>query len=290
MAEKVFLPGGIKERLEDLRNRRKLTLKEVAEKTGIDYSTLSRIENGNVKKVGDDVLLKLARFFGVSTDFLLGITDVPDKKNYTIEELGLTSDAARNLYTGSVNNRVINLLLAHPDFGTLTNRIADYLDDTLAAGIAAQNQLYDSVSDLMMRIGKEEKSLRQAATTQAKEAKALRRKLYADELAQIETLFKSILSSIKIETLFKSILSSIKKEHPTGKPEAAKAMTKDAFDKMRSDLTKGGSAAEILKVQPEQITAYLAESMSIMDGVSEEMKENLSRTLLPFFKKPGKSG
>ena len=277
MAEMDYLPGGIRERMEDLRNRRKLTLKEVSEKTGTDYSTLSRIENGNVKKVGDDVLLKLARFFGVSTDFLLGITNVPDKKNYTIEELGLTPEAARNLYTGAIENRVINLLLVHPDFATLTNRIADYLDDRMAAGIAAQNQLYDSVSELMMRIGKEEKALRQAATTQAKEAKALRRKLYADELAQIETLFKSILSSIK-------------KEHSTGKPEAAKAMTKDAFDKMRSELTKGGSAAEILKVQPEQITAYLAESMSIMDGVTEEMKENLSRSLLPFFKKPGKSG
>ena len=94
MAEMDYLPGGIRERMEDLRNRRKLTLKEVAEKTGIDYSTLSRIENGNVKKVGDDVLLKLARFFGVSTDFLFVFTNVPDKKNYTIEELGLTSDAA----------------------------------------------------------------------------------------------------------------------------------------------------------------------------------------------------
>ena len=208
---------------------------------------------------------------------MLGITNVPDKKNYTIEELGLTPEAARNLYNGAIENRVINLLLAHPDFATLTNRIADYLDDRMAAGIAAQNQLYDSVSELMMRIGKEEKALRQAATAQAKEAKALRRKLYADELAQIDTLFKSILSSIK-------------KEHLTGKPEAAKAMTKDAFEKMRSELTKGGAAAEILKVQPEQITAYLAESMSIMDGVSEEMKENLSRSFLPFFKKPGKSG
>ena len=37
MAEMDYLPGGIKERLEDLRNRRKLTLKEVSEKTGIDY-------------------------------------------------------------------------------------------------------------------------------------------------------------------------------------------------------------------------------------------------------------
>ena len=62
MAEMEYLPGGIRERMEDLRNRRKLTLKEVSEKTGIDYSTLSRIENGNVKKVGDD--LKSVRIGG----------------------------------------------------------------------------------------------------------------------------------------------------------------------------------------------------------------------------------
>lgn len=276
MAEKVFLPGGIKERLEDLRNRRKLTLKELSEKSGVDYSTLSRIENGNVKKVGDDVLLKLARFFGVSTDFLLGITNVPDKKNYTIEELGLTPDAARNLYTGAVDSCVINLLLAHPDFGTLTNRIADYLDDTMAAGIAAQNQFYDSVSDLMTKIGKEDKTRRQAAITQAKEARSLRRKLYADELAQIESLFKGILSSIK-------------KSAPTGKTEIAKAMTKEAFDRMVSEVTKGGSVVEVLKVEPEEITRLIAQSLAITNGASEEEKALVAKTLLPFFPK-GKTG
>ena len=276
MAEMDYLPGGLKERLEDLRNRRKLTLKELSEKTGIDYSTLSRIENGNVKKVGDDVLLKLARFFGVSTDFLLGITNVPDKKNYTIEELGLTPEAARNLYTGAVDNRVINLLLAQPEFGSLTNRIADYLDDTMAAGIAAQNQLYDSVSDPMTRIGREDKTRRQAAITQAKEAKSLRRKLYADELAQIESLFKGILSSIK-------------KSAPTGKTEKAKAMTKEAFDHMVSELTKGGSIVEILKVEPEQITALIAKGLAIANDASEEEQELVAKTLLPFFPR-GKTG
>ena len=276
MAEEVYLPGGIKERLEDLRNRRKLTLKELSEKTGVDYSTLSRIENGNVKKIGDDVLLKLARFFGVSTDFLLGITNVPDKKNYTIEELGLTPDAARNLYTGAVDNRVIDLLLAHPDFGTLTNRIADYLDDTMAAGIAAQNQFYDSVSDLMTKIGKEDKTRRQAAITQAKEARSLRRKLYADELAQIESLFKGILSSIK-------------KSAPTGKTEIAKAMTKEAFDHMVSEVTKGGSVVEVLKVEPEEITRLIAQGLAITNDASEEEQELVAKTLLPFFPR-GKTG
>lgn len=270
MEESEYLPGGIRERLADLRNRQKLTLKELAERTEIDYSTLSRIENGNVKKVGDDVLRRLSRFFNVSADFLLGITDVTDKKNYTIEELGLTPESARSLYSGRVDSRVINLLLSHPDFTVLTNRIADYLDDTMAAGIAAQNQLYESVSSLMMRIGKEDKSLRQAAVTQAKEARSLQKKLYVDELSQIESLLRSILTSIKKETR-------------TGRTEAAKAMTKQGFDKMVSELTKGGSAAEILKVQPEQIAALLAESFAAMDGVSEEMKANLSKAMLPLF-------
>ena len=116
MAEKVILPGGLEERMEDLRNRRKITLKELSEKTGFDCSTLSRIENENVKTVGDDVLRKLARFFGVSADSLLGVTDVPDKKNYTIEALGLQPEAARYLYTGAADSRVIDLLLAHPGF------------------------------------------------------------------------------------------------------------------------------------------------------------------------------
>lgn len=275
MAETVFLPGGLNERLEDLRNGRKLTLKDLSEKTGVDISTLSRIENGQVRKVGDDVLLKLAKYFGVSTDFLLGLTDIPDKKNYTIEELGLSPQAARNLYTGTVDNRVINLLLEHPDFSTLTLRIADYLNDTMAAGLAAQNQIYDSVSDLMRRIGSEEKKYRQAATTYAKEAKSLRRKLYADELAQIEALFRSLIASIK-------------KANPTGKPEASMAMTKVAFDKMVSELTRGGSTAEIMQVQPEEITDLLVQNLSSMDGVTDDMKADLSKALLPLFTKKGK--
>ena len=84
MDEKVFLPGTIGERMKDLRTARGITIKELAEKAGLDYSTLSRIENGKIQKVADDVVLMLAKFFNVSTDFLLGLTNIPDKKNYPI--------------------------------------------------------------------------------------------------------------------------------------------------------------------------------------------------------------
>ena len=42
----------------------------------------------------------------MSTDFLLGETNIPDRKNYDIAELGLSVEAAKNLYTGRVNTDV----------------------------------------------------------------------------------------------------------------------------------------------------------------------------------------
>ena len=77
-------------------------------------------------------VLKIARLFNVSTDFLLGETNIPDRKNYDIAELGLSVEAAKNLYTGRVNTEVVNLLLENARFAELTYRIAQYFDDTFA--------------------------------------------------------------------------------------------------------------------------------------------------------------
>ena len=69
--------------------------------------------------------------FNVSTDFLLGETNIPDRKNYDIAELGLSVEAAKSLYTGRVNTEVVNLLLENARFAELTYRIAQYFDDTV---------------------------------------------------------------------------------------------------------------------------------------------------------------
>ena len=53
-------------------------------------------------------VLKIARLFNVSTDFLLGETNIPDRKNYDIAELGLSVEAAKNLYTGRVNTEAVS--------------------------------------------------------------------------------------------------------------------------------------------------------------------------------------
>ena len=61
-------------RLKELRKEKKLTQKELAEKTDIPYRTLQRWENGE-SQIKPEKAEKLANFFGVSIAHLLGYDD-----------------------------------------------------------------------------------------------------------------------------------------------------------------------------------------------------------------------
>ena len=56
----------------------------------------------------------------MSHGLYLGTDRNPGKKNYDISELGLSVEAAKNLYTGKVNNDVVNRLLENPRFAMVT--------------------------------------------------------------------------------------------------------------------------------------------------------------------------
>ena len=74
-------------RIRDLREDRDLRQSDVANATGIDQKTISNYETG---KTNPDsfAIIKLAEFFGVSTDYLLGV----EKANFD-----LVSDAEKKL-------------------------------------------------------------------------------------------------------------------------------------------------------------------------------------------------
>lgn len=57
------------DRLKELRFKRKLTLIEVANSTGVSKSALSRMENGETKGTVD-ALLALANLYNVSVDYI----------------------------------------------------------------------------------------------------------------------------------------------------------------------------------------------------------------------------
>lgn len=62
-------------RLKELRKEKKLTQKELAEKTDIPYRTLQRWENGETD-IKSDAATKLADFFGVHEPYLLGYSPI----------------------------------------------------------------------------------------------------------------------------------------------------------------------------------------------------------------------
>lgn len=63
-------------RLKTLRLQRRLSQKEVASVLNISQQQYSRIEKEDVK-INADKLIKLAKLFNTSIDYILGLTDNP---------------------------------------------------------------------------------------------------------------------------------------------------------------------------------------------------------------------
>lgn len=71
------------ERLKALRHEKKLTQEQLADKMELVKSSISSYEN-NTKYPSIEVLIKLCQYFGVSSDYLLGLSD---KLEYEVSEL-----------------------------------------------------------------------------------------------------------------------------------------------------------------------------------------------------------
>lgn len=88
--EQVYLPGKIRDCIQNLMKSRKVTQAELAARIGCSESSLSRFISGKTDKLGDENIIRIARVFNVSTDFLLGEVDVSGRLNCDISELGLS--------------------------------------------------------------------------------------------------------------------------------------------------------------------------------------------------------
>lgn len=68
-------------RIKQLREKHNLTLKQVAHGAGIDFTTLSKYENGVVKTGKSETWKKLADYFGVSISYLQNIDNYFDNQD-----------------------------------------------------------------------------------------------------------------------------------------------------------------------------------------------------------------
>lgn len=176
---------------------RDISQTNLAQELGIDKSTLSRFLTEKTNKLSSDCLVAIAGYFGVSTDFLLGLTNIATRKNYDIEALGLSASAAANLAQGRVRQEVVSQLLENLKFAELTQQIALYQQGFLASGVAAQNQFYSSMSSLLLEHGKAHPEDRDAAKEAVQQIQAFKRPIYADEVDSMTRSFRQILSEMK---------------------------------------------------------------------------------------------
>ena len=137
----------VQERLKDLRVEKGLKLEELAEQTGISKSALGSYENdeGRYKEINHGSLLKLADFYQVSVDYLLGLTDNREYLDTPLAELHLTDEAVALLKSGRVNNRLLCELLAHKDFVRLLADIEIYVDRIASMQVQSLNAYVDVV-------------------------------------------------------------------------------------------------------------------------------------------------
>ena len=131
------------EKLQDLRLERKLTYAQLEKITKVSSSVLQRLEKGEDERVGYQDVRILAEFYGVSTDYLFGLTDNRNPPNMQVRELWLTDDALKVLYKKKLNTRLLSELITHKYFLLLLIAVEIYLDRTLSPHMKSWNDVFE---------------------------------------------------------------------------------------------------------------------------------------------------
>lgn len=116
----MYVKLTIPERLKDLRVVDKhLTLEQLAEQTGLSKSALGKYETDDYKDISPFAIATLAEFYGVSTDYLMGLTENKAVPNADVQSLHLSDTMIELLRSGKINNRLLCELATHPNFQRL---------------------------------------------------------------------------------------------------------------------------------------------------------------------------
>ena len=192
-----YFQGTVGERIQDLLREKKMTQAVLAQRTQISKATLNRYITDENSRIPHDALLQIARVLGVSTDFLLGATDIPYRTNYDIEELGLTAAAAAKLYTGELNPHIVSQLLENPYFAQMVSEIAAFMEGTESTATATYNGMMKVASKVMYLQGKKHPEDRAAAKAALRDMKNHMIPSMQPDMTMIRAAFENLLADIR---------------------------------------------------------------------------------------------
>ena len=141
----MYVKLTIPEKLKDLRVERRLTLEQLAEETGLSKSALGAYEADDFKDISPFAITTLAKYYGVSTDYLMGMTEIKNHPNTALHELHLGDEMIELLKSGTINNRLLSELALHPEFQRFLTDIEIYVDRIADMRIRDINTVLDAV-------------------------------------------------------------------------------------------------------------------------------------------------
>ena len=266
--EQAYLPGTVRHRIQELIKERKITQAELAAEIGMAESSLSRFLSEKTDKIGDEHIIKIADFLGVSTDFILGQTAFPERRNYDIEELGLSYKAAMALYTREVDTDVVNRILESPQFPEITRMIARYFKDSNAEGPAGLNAMWDTMRQMIGTLDTSHLTNPQEGTEAA--AQILGMMKTAPHEKDVEAIQSALM------TMLQDIKTGIQTQTPT-----TELATKQITQSMMQSMVKGENAVPALQsISPEQ----LAGAYSTLPGATPELGGQFSDLIKNFIR------
>lgn len=140
----------VQERLKDLRVERNLKLEELAVATGLSKSALGSYENDDYKEISHKSLVALAKFYGVSTDYLLCRTENRNHPDTELTELHLSDSMVELLKSGRINNRLLCEIATHEDFVTLMTDAEIYVDGIATSHFKNFNSLLEVLREQVL--------------------------------------------------------------------------------------------------------------------------------------------
>ena len=254
-------------RLSNLRKDCSMSQKQLADQLHVTHSQISRIESGETKNPNISIVIDAARFFHVSTDYLLGITQITSPKSYDISELRLSEEAVTRLITRRIDVDILNRLLEHEHFPKLCIMIRNYFDDTIAEGIMARNKVIDLAVDQLTDLMTAEPSKRKEIIKDKQFLSS--QKLGANE-ADIEKI------KIQFMAILRDVKSGIQRKEPIKAVATAEAvqMIRDALpDKPASDITST-DVANAVAFYMGQTTNLTDEGLAMVQNLAKYICDN----------------
>lgn len=268
-----YLPGDTRERIQDLLKEKDMTQEQLAKAINISVSTLNRYISGQTDKISTENVIAIAKVFGVTTDFLLGLTNIPYNTNYDIEALGLSADAAKNMLTKQFDMDTLNVLLNHPDFITLVRQLSKLRDGTLADSMVMTNTMLSTVGSLLKEYANVNPDDRVAVKKVFQDMKDIRFPSYHVDTSPIEATFRHLLADF--ENGAKQCIKEAERINS--------AIMQDTISNLKEKM---GESMNLRDVTPEMIVDSVLTTANITT-CGEESRENLRTGMLGLFVKPG---